>query len=61
MFKQSVNLAADWEKPHFCYAKFLDQLMTDARQRQTTTKAGTLLPCHMLFCLSLSLCSASGL
>ncbi len=37
-FKRSIDLAGEWEKPHFRYAKFLDQLMTDARLRQSTTK-----------------------
>ena len=34
MFDAALGLAPDWEKPAFCYAVYLDQLMVDARRRQ---------------------------
>lgn len=38
-FKWAVELAGETEeKPHFYFAKFMDQLMCGARQRQSTTK-----------------------
>ena len=42
------------EKPHFYYAKFLDKLMSDARQRQSTTKV----PNRQ--CANLEQCSFAG-
>ena len=34
MFDAALGLAPDWEKPAFCYAVYLDQLMVDAQRRQ---------------------------
>jgi hypothetical protein len=34
MFDGALGLAPDWEKPAFCYAVYLDQLMVDAQRRQ---------------------------
>ena len=35
MFEKATQLAPQWEKPFFCYARYLDQLYRDARARQT--------------------------
>ena len=34
MFDAALGLAPEWEKPAFCYAVYLDQLMVDAQRRQ---------------------------
>lgn len=35
LFERAVALDKSWEKGYFSYAVYLDQLMRDARQRQT--------------------------
>ena len=39
LFERAVALDKTWEKGYFSYAVYLDQLMRDARQRQTATTA----------------------
>ena len=39
LFERAVALDKSWEKGYFSYAVYLDQLMRDARQRQTAFTA----------------------
>lgn len=39
LFERAVALDKTWEKGYFSYAVYLDQLMRDARQRQTASTA----------------------
>ena len=39
LFERAVGLDRSWEKGYFSYAVYLDQLMRDARQRQTALTA----------------------
>jgi hypothetical protein len=38
-FKEAVSIVGETEeKPHFYFANFMDQLMIDARRRQSSAK-----------------------
>ena len=39
LFERAISLDKSWEKGYFSYAVYLDQLMRDARQRQTALTA----------------------
>lgn len=39
LFEQAIVLDKTWEKGYFSYAVYLDQLMRDARQRQSVASA----------------------
>lgn len=39
LFEQAIGLDKNWEKGYFRYAVYLDQLMRDARQRQSASTA----------------------
>ncbi len=41
LFERAVALDKSWEKGYFSYAVYLDQLMRDARQRQTALTASS--------------------
>ena len=41
LFKQAISLEAKSEKAYFYFAKFLDQLMEDAKKRQTAHVSST--------------------
>ena len=46
LFARSKELAEQWEKPHFCLAKYLDRLMGEARDRQTAAQVPPPPPLH---------------
>lgn len=33
-YRESILLDANWEKAHFAFGRYLDQLYTDAKQRE---------------------------
>ncbi|GIL92019.1 hypothetical protein Vretifemale_19512, partial [Volvox reticuliferus] len=39
MFEESLDTDRAWDKPHFHYARYLDQLYQDAKRRQTSGSA----------------------
>lgn len=39
LFEQAIGLDPKWEQGYFSYAVYLDQLMRDARQRQSASTA----------------------
>ena len=39
LYEQAISLDKSWEKGYFSYAVYLDQLMRDARQRQSTSSS----------------------
>ncbi len=41
LFERAVALDKSWEKGYFSFAVYLDQLMRDARQRQTALTASS--------------------
>lgn len=41
LFERAISLDKTWEKGYFSYAVYLDQLMRDARQRQTASTASS--------------------
>jgi len=57
-YRESITLDSNWERAHFAFAQYLDQLYTDAKQREVSVGGmvcvvdGSLHGRHLMSCVT---------